>query len=112
MILVKQYFRGRETQEQVIAPGQYSDKDKRLFGLADYLIEMGVAERVDIDTQDDPPKGPPKRPGKFVGVSDDEEPADSPQEDTASDDTSQDEEKPGDDFLDETNRPRVKRNPD
>lgn len=42
-IQVTQNYRGRRTQEQLIAPGIYFREDPALFGLADFLIETGRA---------------------------------------------------------------------
>lgn len=46
MIEVLQFFRGRRTNEHVIAPGEYEDNDGRLFGCADYLLQHGFAVRL------------------------------------------------------------------
>lgn len=46
MIRVLNNYGGRNTKEQRILPGDYSEDDPRLFGLADYLIENGHAVQV------------------------------------------------------------------
>lgn len=46
MIKVNEFYRGRSTGEQPIAPGVYSADDPALFGLADFLVESGRAERI------------------------------------------------------------------
>lgn len=43
-------YRGRRTQEKVIPAGTYGADDKRLMGLADYLVETGHARRLSGET--------------------------------------------------------------
>jgi hypothetical protein len=46
---LKDSYRGKRTNERVIAPGDYDLDDKRLFGISDYLLENGYAVRVNKD---------------------------------------------------------------
>lgn len=48
-------YRGRRTQEKIIPAGTYADDDKRLMGLADYLVETGHARRLSGETTNAPP---------------------------------------------------------
>lgn len=42
-IRVLRHYQGRRTNEQVIRPGSYYDDDPELHGLADFLLEIGLA---------------------------------------------------------------------
>lgn len=58
-IQVTTNYRGRRTQEQLIAPGIYFREDPALFGLADFLVETGRAIEI---------KGGPQVPEEEVSA--------------------------------------------
>lgn len=58
-IQLKEAYVGLPTGGQVIEPGVYADDDPRVYGLASYLIELGMAIAVDVPTPVEPPVEPP-----------------------------------------------------
>jgi hypothetical protein len=49
MIRVLWGYRGVPSNERYIEAGEYDEKNKRLFGLADYLVKNGHAVAVESD---------------------------------------------------------------
>lgn len=43
-VTVREYYIGYRSNEQLIKPGEYDVSDPALFGLADYLVELGKAD--------------------------------------------------------------------
>lgn len=128
MIEVKEFYRGRATNEQAIVPGQYAEDDPRLFGLADFLVETGRAERFGGPAevqQPDQRGGEQQEPGQDSQSGEDEK----PEEQGEAQQESADQQAAGDqsaeatpevdaegnpitntsDEIDETGRPKVKR---
>lgn len=46
-IRVLNYYQGKASKERPILAGTYAHDDPKLWGIADYLLEMGFAVKVD-----------------------------------------------------------------
>lgn len=47
-IRVTENYRGRSTNERLIAPGDYAIGDKALYGQGKFLLDTGRAERITV----------------------------------------------------------------
>lgn len=67
MIRVLHHYRGVPSDMKRIYPGEYAPDDPRLFGLADYLVSNGHAERlpnVEPEAPEEKPSTPRRKRGQ------------------------------------------------